>query len=125
MKEQLSQGKVVLHANVKIKYYPKKIEVPTALIHSNGDTEQEIIYLAHIFDTIPKQGANDNISGSAAILEIGRAIIKLLKENKGLSGYPAARCGVVVLALTCLRLRNALLRRRIGLIARQDTLPRH
>ena len=80
--EYLRKGKVTLHANVRIKYYPKKIEVPTAVIHGNGDTEQEIIYLAHIFDTIPKQGANDNISGSAAILEIGRAIIKLLKENK-------------------------------------------
>lgn len=90
LKRYLRNGRVVLKADVKVTYYPEKIEVPTALIPGNGETEQEIIYLAHIFDQIPKQGANDNISGSAAILEIGRAIITLLKENK----IPPLRRGI-------------------------------
>ncbi|MFC1557931.1 DUF4910 domain-containing protein [candidate division KSB1 bacterium] len=82
LKKVLRNRKVVVHADIKVAYYPEKIEVPTAIIPGNGDTDQEIIFMAHLFDHIPKQGANDNISGSAALLEIGRTIIKLLQENK-------------------------------------------
>jgi len=81
--ELLEKGeKVVLHAKVKVNYYDADMEVPTAVIPGNGISDQEVVLVGHLFEGIAKQGANDDASGCAAILEIGRALIKLINEGK-------------------------------------------
>ena len=42
----------------------------------------EIIISAHLFEGYGVQGANDNISGSAAILETARIISKLIADGR-------------------------------------------
>lgn len=73
---------VKVRANVKTTYYDSDSEVPTALIPGNGTSEQEVVLCAHLFEGIAKQGALDNISGCAAILEAGRALVKLIEQGK-------------------------------------------
>jgi len=73
---------VQVRANVKTTYYDSDSEVPTALIPGNGTSEQEVVLCAHLFEGIAKQGALDNISGCAAILEAGRALVKLIEQGK-------------------------------------------
>ncbi len=73
---------VKVRANVKTTYYKSDSEVPTALIPGNGTSDQEVVLCGHLFEGIAKQGALDNISGCAAILEAGRALIKLIEQGK-------------------------------------------
>ena len=42
----------------------------------------EIIFSAHLFEGYVKQGGNDNISGSAALVEIGRTLNTLITEGR-------------------------------------------
>ncbi|MCK4966228.1 DUF4910 domain-containing protein, partial [bacterium] len=81
---ELLQGreKVMVRANVKADYKKADTEVVTALIPGDGSSEQEILLCGHLFEGIAKQGALDNISGCAVILEAGRALIKLINEGK-------------------------------------------
>ena len=68
--------------NVKTKYYPFKLNLVTATIPGVKFPNEEMIYVAHVFEGIDKQGANDNASGAACILEIGRTLNKLISEGK-------------------------------------------
>jgi hypothetical protein len=77
-----SGKKVVLHAKCKTTYYPYRNEVVWALIKGKERPEEELIFTAHLFEGIAKQGANDNVSGSVSILETARVITKLIKEGK-------------------------------------------
>ena len=74
--------KVKIRVNVKTTYYNADSEVPTALIPGDGSSKQEVVLCAHLFEGIAKQGALDNFSGCAVILEAGRALIKLINEGK-------------------------------------------
>ena len=42
----------------------------------------EIIFSAHLFEGMQKQGANDNISGSACILEVARVLNTLIADGR-------------------------------------------
>jgi hypothetical protein len=74
--------RVVLHAKIKTDYYEVDEEVPTAIIPGDGSTPQEIVLMGHLFEGISKQGAGDDMSGCAVVLEAGRALIKLMAEGK-------------------------------------------
>lgn len=81
--EMLERGqKVVLHAKVKANNYDADMEVTTAVIPGNGKSDQEVVLVAHLFEGTAKQGANDDASGCAAIMEIGRGLIELINEGK-------------------------------------------
>ncbi len=82
LKLAAKEEKVKVRANVKTNYYQTDSEVPTALIPGDGTSNQEVILSGHLFEGISKQGALDNHSGCAAILEVGRALIKLIEEGK-------------------------------------------
>ncbi len=45
-------------------------------------TRPYIIFSAHLFEGYVKQGGNDNISGSAAVVEIGRTLHALISEGR-------------------------------------------
>lgn len=84
---QLKRGKkITVHADVETKDYPGKLEVVTGLIRGTDRPEQELLLVAHLFEGVAKQGANDNYSGVACILETGRTILALVK--KGLIEQP-------------------------------------
>ena len=79
----LEEGKKVLvKAHVKTQLYPGKLDVVSALIPGTERPGEEILLMAHLFEFYYMQGANDNSSGSAAILEAARAISTLIKDGR-------------------------------------------
>ena len=59
---------------------PGKMEVVHAEIPGDGSTTQEVAIGGHLYEAYIKQGANDDNSGCALTLEIGRAYLKLIKK---------------------------------------------
>jgi hypothetical protein len=82
MKERLAHGeKIRLHAVVKAGQHPGNYEVVTALI-PGADPKlkfEEIAFSCHLDHQRP--GANDNASGCATILEVARALEKLIANG--------------------------------------------
>jgi hypothetical protein len=79
---QLKRGKkITLHADVETKDYPGKLDVVTGLIPGTDRSAQELLLVAHLFEGVSKQGANDNLSGVVCILETGRTILELVKKG--------------------------------------------
>jgi aminopeptidase YwaD len=73
---------VVLKAVCKTHMVPFKRELVCALIKGKEYPEEELVFTAHLFEGFPKQGANDNGSGSVAILETARVLKKMMDEGK-------------------------------------------
>ncbi|MDD8025108.1 MAG: M28 family peptidase [Acidobacteriota bacterium] len=63
----------------KVKY---NTEVVTCSIPGSDQAAGEVIFSAHSFEGISKQGANDNTSGSAAILESARILKTLIDDGR-------------------------------------------
>lgn len=83
LRDRLWQGeKIKVHAVVKIRTEEVDIQVPTCVIPGTNPGAGEIIISAHLFEGYGVQGANDNISGSAAILETARIISKLIADGR-------------------------------------------
>jgi hypothetical protein len=79
----LARGQqITLRAVVKSVQVPTHSEYVHAEIPGDGSTTQEVGISAHLYEGVIKQGANDDNSGCALTLEIGRAYIKLIKEGK-------------------------------------------
>jgi aminopeptidase YwaD len=80
---QLLRGdKITIRSIVKSVQVPGKTEYVHAEIPGDGSTTQEVAISGHLYEGVIKQGANDDNSGCALILEIGRAYIKLINEGK-------------------------------------------
>jgi len=73
---------IKMRAKVKSTWYPYKQNVVTAIIPGTEKVNEELIYVAHLFEMVSVLGANDNASGCAVTLEIGRTLIKLIEEGK-------------------------------------------
>lgn len=83
LKRLLDQGqKVMVRAQIKSQLHPGKLDVVSSVIRGRELPDEEIMLMAHLFEYYYKQGANDNKSGSAAILEAARVIRKLIEEGK-------------------------------------------
>ena len=79
----LARGdKITLRSVVKSVQVPTRSEVVHAEILGDGSTTQEVAIGGHLYEGVIKQGANDDNSGCALTLEIGRAYIKLIKEGR-------------------------------------------
>ncbi len=79
----LNRGqKVTIHSINKSEQVPNKQEIVHAEIAGDGSTTQEVAIGGHLFEGYIKQGANDDNSGCALTLEVGRAYIKLIAEGK-------------------------------------------
>lgn len=74
--------KVTIRSVTKSEQVPNKQEIVHAEIPGDGSTTQEVAIGGHLFEGYIKQGANDDNSGCALTLEIGRAYIKLINEGK-------------------------------------------
>jgi Zn-dependent M28 family amino/carboxypeptidase len=80
---RLARGeKITLRSVVKAETAPGRMEVVHATIPGDGSTDQAIAVSAHLYEGYIKQGANDDSSGCAVTLEMGRALIRLVKEGK-------------------------------------------
>jgi hypothetical protein len=81
--DTLGKGqKVTIKSIVKAETFPGELETVHATIPGDGSTDQEIIFSAHLHEGYIKQGANDDSSGCAVTLEMGRTYIRLVKEGK-------------------------------------------
>lgn len=81
--ERLESGqKVRLRSIMKAETFPPKQEMVHAMIPGDGSSTQEIVVSAHLHELHLKQGANDNMSGCAMILEMGRTLMRLVAEGK-------------------------------------------
>jgi Peptidase family M28 len=74
--------KITLHSITKSAQVPSHSEYVHAEIPGDGSTTQEVAISGHLYEGVIKQGANDDNSGCALTLEIGRTMIKLIKEGK-------------------------------------------
>jgi hypothetical protein len=77
-----SGQRVVLHAKTKTRTFPGKYETVTGEIPGETFPNDKFLFIGHLFERIAKQGANDNLSGPAAQLEIGRALLRLQKQGR-------------------------------------------
>ena len=74
--------KITIRSIVKSAEVMLKSEYVHAEIPGDGSTTQEVAISGHLYEGVIKQGANDDNSGCALTLEIGRAYIKLIAEGK-------------------------------------------
>jgi aminopeptidase YwaD len=80
---RLARGeRVRLDAAVKAGKHPGSYDIATATIPGSDPTlrHEEIVFSCHLDH--PRPGANDNASGSVAILEVARTFSKLIREQK-------------------------------------------
>ncbi|WP_297799603.1 M28 family peptidase [uncultured Brevundimonas sp.] len=73
---------VTIRSVIEAEDLPGEIETVHAVIRGDGSTDQAIIYSAHLHEGYIKQGANDNSSGSATILEMARTYAALIEQGK-------------------------------------------
>lgn len=83
LRDRLIHGeKIKVHAVVESQMLPYELQVPTCVIPGSDPDAGEVILSAHIFEGYTKQGANDNCSGGAAILEVARIISQLVADGR-------------------------------------------
>ena len=83
LKRRLLRGeKITVHAQVESKMEPAELQDVVCLIPGTNTNADEVIFSAHLFEGFTKQGANDNKSGSAAILEVARLLYTLIQEGR-------------------------------------------
>ncbi len=82
LRDMLTAGKkVVLHGEVKgIGLEPYFMDVVVAHIRGTERPEEELVFSAHLDH--PKESANDNASGSGAILDIARTLKELTDNGR-------------------------------------------
>jgi len=83
LKARLMAGEVIT-VNAKIEAEMRDYDLQDIVAHIPGTDPDadEVILSAHLFEGYTKQGANDNKSGSAAILEVARTLHKLIDEGR-------------------------------------------
>jgi aminopeptidase YwaD len=83
LRDRLAKGEHIrLHAVVRAGQRPGFYEIATATIPGSDPAvrDEEIVYSCHLDH--PRPGANDNASGCATILEVARALHKLIDEKR-------------------------------------------
>jgi len=82
LSDRLQNGeKIRVRAVVKMRTEEVNLQVTTCIIPGTDPQAGEIIISAHLFEGYGVQGANDNISGAAAILETARVLNKLISDG--------------------------------------------
>ncbi len=81
--QRLGQGeKITLRSIIQSETFPGEMETVHAVIPGDGSSDQEVAVSAHLFEGYVKQGANDDNSGCAMTLEMGRAFMRLVEAGK-------------------------------------------
>ena len=83
LRDRLLYGeKITVHAVVEAQNLDYDMEVTSCVIPGTDPEAGEVIFSAHIFEGYVKMGANDDLSGCAAILEIARMLNTMIKEGR-------------------------------------------
>lgn len=83
LKRRLQAGeKITVRAVVESRMETADLENVVCHIPGSDPAAGEVIMSAHLFEGFQKQGANDNISGSAGILEVARILQTLIAEGR-------------------------------------------
>jgi len=78
LRKLASEGDVELKATVSTKLYEGELCYTTGSISGETYPDEEVILMAHIAE----QGANDNASGAAALIESARVLRKLISSGE-------------------------------------------
>jgi len=80
---RLARGeKLSVRSVIKAETLPGELETVHATIPGDPSSTRDVIVSAHLYEGYLKQGANDDNSGCALTLEVGRAYLKLIAEGK-------------------------------------------
>jgi aminopeptidase YwaD len=80
---RLGRGETItLRSIVKAESFPGRMETVHAVIPGDGSSDQELAVSGHLYEGYLKQGANDDASGCALTLEMGRSLIRLVADGK-------------------------------------------
>ena len=83
LRDRLMGGeKITVKVDIESTTERSNIEVPTCLIKGTDENAEEIILCAHLFEGYVKLGANDNTSGSAALIEVARTLNQLIESGQ-------------------------------------------
>ena len=83
LRDRLLRGeKITLHAVVESRMLDYEIEVPNCVIEGTDPNAGEVIFSAHLFEGYSKNGANDDMSGCVANMDVARTLKKLFDEGK-------------------------------------------
>lgn len=83
LRDMLERGMgIEVRAWAKTSMVPYKDQMVEALIPGTAFPEEELVFTAHLYEGVAKQGANDNISGCVSILETARTLRKLIDDGK-------------------------------------------
>jgi len=83
LRDMLERGsKIEVRGVAKTQMIPFKDQMVEAVIKGAAYPEEELVFTAHLFEGVTKQGANDNISGCVSILETARVLRKLMDDGK-------------------------------------------
>lgn len=83
LRDRLLGGeKITVHAVVESRLEPYQDQMVLASIPGTDKDAQEIILTAHLFEGFTMFGANDNSSGSSALLEAARTLKALVDEGR-------------------------------------------
>jgi hypothetical protein len=81
LRDRILRGeKIIVRARVKAETHPYYYENVIATLPGSELAAEEVLLTAHLCHNKP--GANDNASGSACLLEVGRALRRLIDEGK-------------------------------------------
>lgn len=80
LKQLMRGGAVRVHGKIDATLKPYLLTVVHAWIRGNKDPQREVLLTAHLDH--PKWSANDNASGSGAMIEIARTLNALIKSGK-------------------------------------------
>lgn len=83
LRDRIMRGeKIRVHAVVETQSLDCDLEVPTCFIQGKDPEAGEVIFSAHLYEGFVKMGANDDLSGCAAILEIARMLNTMIDEGR-------------------------------------------
>lgn len=83
LRDRLVRGeKIKVHASVKSTMESVDLQVPTCVLPGTDPNAGEVIFSAHIFEGLIKQGANDDLSGGACLLEMARMLNTMYNDGR-------------------------------------------
>ena len=80
LKKLMAQGPVRVHGTIDARYVPGQLTLVHAWIRGSEKPDEEVLVTGHLDH--PKWSANDNASGSAAMVEMARTLGTLIKAGK-------------------------------------------
>jgi aminopeptidase YwaD len=78
----VAKEKITVHAVVEAQNLEYDQEVPSCIIKGTDPAAGEVIFSAHLYEGYVKMGANDDLSGCAAILEVARMLNTMINEGR-------------------------------------------